>query len=162
MKNITKVVFEGQYKKLKVGINIDLFEDEKHLISQYYKNGRSVGCRLFYDGLVFDIGNDENGLIVYWILKFHNQSDKLIVEIDDKKILLEATTLKEFLKHLNDKQIDWQFGTCWDKLIRVNVNNVSDVIFAFYPEDEGCQVVEITDKDKFEIMKNSKFYDKVS
>lgn len=157
--DITKLVFEGFHKDLKLGCGIDSFEEEKWLLGKHYKNRRSVGCKLFYDKLVFDIGNDENGKIIYFILKFNNQTENLFVTIGGDIINLEKIGLEDFLITLNDNQIEWKFGTCWDKLIRVRINEIIEVVYAFYPDENGCQVVEISDREEMEKMMNTQFFD---
>ncbi|MDJ1504358.1 hypothetical protein [Xanthocytophaga agilis] len=78
MIDITDFLLEGTYKNLKVGT---VFTDDTASVNRInisFANGQSVGFQAHIDAICFDVGNDENGVIVYIIIKETKQDQKLL------------------------------------------------------------------------------------
>jgi hypothetical protein len=158
MVNITDFILNGYNEQLKIDSYLDISKVKLLATNAtQFANGIPVGRQIEINNVVFDIGNDDNEILVYMIIKMNNQTEDLILNYNNNRIVLSSIELSEFIKVLDNCKIKWFFSRVFDKLIYMMIpqSNV-EICFGFYSANEnneaewGLQVIEVCNFGRME------------
>jgi hypothetical protein len=135
MIDVTNLLLTGYYKELKLGVRFCFDKANTSKLVKKFTNGISVGFETEIDNIVFDVGNDDQENIVYFLTKINKQKEKLFFHADNHRVLLNDVDMSLFIKILDAEKIDWVFSRCWDKLIYISIiKSKVELCFAFYDD----------------------------